>query len=138
MYLGKIVEVASVDELYARPRHPYTNALLSAVPLPDPDSEDKRERMILVGDVPSPINPPSGCRFHPRCPKAQNLCTEVDPALEVKKDDRPGHFAACHFPVEVGEHLSRARAGIAQPDREATADLSAKTVEGALHPKERA
>jgi hypothetical protein len=94
--------------------------------------------MILVGDVPSPINPPSGCRFHPRCPKAQNLCTEVDPALEVKKDDRPGHFAACHFPVEVGEHLSRARAGIAQPDREATADLSAKTVEGALHPKERA
>jgi oligopeptide/dipeptide ABC transporter ATP-binding protein len=137
MYLGKIVEVATVDELYARPRHPYTNALLSAVPVPDPDTADKRERMILVGDVPSPINPPSGCRFHPRCPKAQNLCTEVDPALEVKKNDLTGHLAACHFPVEVGEHLSRARAGIAQPDREGAADLSPETFEGAFHPKER-
>jgi peptide/nickel transport system ATP-binding protein len=137
MYLGKIVEVASVDELYARPRHPYTNALLSAVPVPDPDRADKRERIILTGDVPSPINPPSGCRFHPRCPKAQNLCTEVDPALEVKKDDAPDHVAACHFPVQVGEQLSRARAGIAQPDRQAAVDISAKTVEGAFHPKER-
>ena len=138
MYLGRIVEVASVAELYARPRHPYTNALLSAVPVPDPDQADQRERIILVGDVPSPINPPSGCRFHPRCPKAQNLCREVDPALETKKDDRAEHVVACHFPVEVGEHLSRARAGIAQPDREATADLSRETLEGAFHPKERA
>jgi oligopeptide transport system ATP-binding protein len=136
MYLGKIVEIASVSELYARPRHPYTNALLSAVPVPDPDQADERERIILVGDVPSPINPPSGCRFHPRCPKAQNLCREVDPALEVKKTDRADHQAACHFPVEVGEHLSRARAGIAQPDREPNVDLSRETVEGAFHPGE--
>jgi oligopeptide transport system ATP-binding protein len=138
MYLGKIVEVASVSELYARPRHPYTNALLSAVPVPDPDHADQRERIILVGDVPSPINPPSGCRFHPRCPKAQNLCTEVDPALEVKKDDRAEHLAACHFPVEVGEQLSRARAGIAQPDAQTATDVSRELVEGAIRPPERA
>ena len=137
MYLGKIVEVASVSELYARPRPPYTNALLSAVPVPDPDRADERERIILLGDVPSPINPPSGCRFHPRCPKAQKLCTEVDPALEVKKDDRAEHVAACHFPVEVGERLSRARAGIAQPDAETATDISRKSVEGAIRPQER-
>ena len=137
MYLGKIVEVASVSELYARPRHPYTNALLSAVPVPDPDQADQRERIILVGDVPSPINPPSGCRFHPRCPKAQNLCTEVDPPLEVKKDDRAEHVAACHFPVEVGEKLSRARAGIAQPERQAAVEVSHEAVEGAIGPKEK-
>jgi oligopeptide/dipeptide ABC transporter ATP-binding protein len=138
MYLGRIVEVGSVSEIYARPRHPYTNALLSAVPVPDPDHADQRERIILVGDVPSPINPPSGCRFHPRCPKAQKLCTEVDPALEVKKDDRADHLAACHFPVEVGERLSRERAGIAQADRENAPDVSRQTVEGAIRPKERA
>jgi oligopeptide/dipeptide ABC transporter ATP-binding protein len=136
MYLGKIVEVASVSEMYARPRHPYTNALLSAVPVPDPDHADKRERIILLGDVPSPINPPSGCRFHPRCPKAQNMCTEVEPPLEVKKDDRRDHVAACHFPVEVGEQLSRDRAGIAQADAVLRPDLSGATLEGAIGPSE--
>jgi oligopeptide/dipeptide ABC transporter ATP-binding protein len=136
MYLGKIVEVASVSEMYARPRHPYTNALLSAVPVPDPDHADKRERIILLGDVPSPINPPSGCRFHPRCPKAQNICTEVEPPLEVKKDDRRDHVAACHFPVEVGEQLSRDRAGIAQADVVQRPDLSGVTLERAIGPSE--
>jgi oligopeptide/dipeptide ABC transporter ATP-binding protein len=125
MYLGKIVEVATVSELYARPRHPYTNALLSAVPVPDPDQADKRNRVILLGDIPSPINPPSGCRFHTRCPKAQNICTHVEPPLETKKDDRPDHVAACHFPVEVGEDLSKERAGIAQPDEVTRPDPSA-------------
>jgi oligopeptide/dipeptide ABC transporter ATP-binding protein len=135
MYLGKIVEVGSVSELYARPRHPYTNALLSAVPVPDPDRADRRDRIILLGDVPSPINPPSGCRFHPRCPKAQNMCTEVEPPLEVKKDDRPDHVAACHFPVEVGEQLSRERAGIAQ-EGVAAPDISSKTIAEAIGPTE--
>jgi oligopeptide/dipeptide ABC transporter ATP-binding protein len=134
MYLGKIVEVATVAELYARPRHPYSSALLSAVPVPDPDRADRRERIILVGDVPSPINPPSGCHFHPRCPKAQNLCVEVEPLLEAKKDDRRDHVAACHFPVEVGEQLSKERAGIAQPDRQAVPDLSRELVDEAIRP----
>ncbi len=135
MYLGKIVEVATVEELYARPRHPYTNALLSAVPVPDPDKADRRLRIILVGDVPSPINPPSGCRFHPRCPKAQPRCVAEEPPLEVKKDDREGHLAACHFPVAVGEDLSRARAGIEQPEL-VTLAVSHEVVEGAIRPKE--
>ncbi len=135
MYLGKIVEVATVDELYARPRHPYTNALLSAVPVPDPDQADRRLRIILVGDVPSPINPPSGCRFHPRCPKAQPRCVEEEPPLEVKKDDRAGHLAACHFPVAVGEDLSRSRAGIEQPEL-VTPAVSHEVIEGAVRPKE--
>ena len=135
MYLGKIVEVATVDELYARPRHPYTNALLSAVPVPDPDTADRRLRIILVGDVPSPINPPSGCRFHPRCPKAQPHCIEEEPLLEVKKDDRAGHLAACHFPVAVGEDLSRSRPGIAQPEQKIP-EVSHELVEGAIRPKE--
>ncbi len=95
MYLGHIVEVGSGDEVYSNPQHPYTIALLSASPFPDPDLESTRKRIILVGDVPSPVRPPSGCPFHPRCWKAQAICRVVYPALEEK---RGGQLAACHFP----------------------------------------
>jgi peptide/nickel transport system ATP-binding protein/oligopeptide transport system ATP-binding protein len=94
MYLGKLVELAPADELYRNPRHPYTQALLSAVPIPDPTL--RRERLLLKGDVPSPINPPSGCRFHTRCPLAQQICTDQEPIFEPK-DRKPNHLAACHF-----------------------------------------
>ena len=93
MYLGKIVEVGTSETIYADARHPYTRALLSAVPMPDPSAKDKKDRVVLQGDVPSPINPPSGCSFHPRCPFAEKICAEVEPALE-RTDD--GHLVACH------------------------------------------
>ncbi|GAB2568877.1 ABC transporter ATP-binding protein [Microlunatus antarcticus] len=116
MYLGKIAELADVDDLYGHPRHPYSNALLSAVPVADPNAASKRERIVLIGDVPSPINPPSGCHFHTRCPKAQELCVAQDPALETKFADAASHVTACHFPVADGEDLTKAEATIEQED----------------------
>jgi oligopeptide/dipeptide ABC transporter ATP-binding protein len=92
MYLGRMVELTSRDELFQHPMHPYTKALMSAIPLPDPTI--RRERIILTGDVPSPVNPPSGCRFHPRCWLAQDICKQEDPVFEEKV---PDHWVACHF-----------------------------------------
>jgi oligopeptide transport system ATP-binding protein len=96
MYLGKIVEVADSKQIYDNPLHPYTKALLSSIPIPDPDLEAEREPILLKGEIPSPVNPPTGCRFHTRCPIAQfPICSEQEPPLE---DKGSGHQAACHFP----------------------------------------
>lgn len=96
MYLGHLVELSETEALYTNPLHPYTQALISAIPIPDPILERKRSRIILKGDLPSPVNPPSGCVFHPRCPFATPLCQTVKPVL---KEFGPGRFVACHFPL---------------------------------------
>jgi oligopeptide/dipeptide ABC transporter ATP-binding protein len=100
MYLGKIVEVAPSRKIYERPLHPYTKALLSSIPVPDPDLESQRKPILLQGEIPSPVNPPSGCRFHTRCPiaRAPGICSEQEPPLEMKEN---GHLAACHFAGEL-------------------------------------
>jgi oligopeptide/dipeptide ABC transporter ATP-binding protein len=110
MYLGRIVEMASSEELYAHPRMPYTGALMSAVPVADPRLAAEKKRQVLAGDVPSPTNPPKACRFHTRCWKAQEICRTEDPPLEVKEG---GNVAACHFPLtdaEVAERVPTFRA----------------------------
>jgi oligopeptide/dipeptide ABC transporter ATP-binding protein len=120
MYLGKVAELSKGKVLYDRPRHPYTNALMSAAAIADPDRSEKRQRIVLSGDVPSPINPPSGCRFHPRCPKARDSCVTEEPALVARSGDSDDHITACHFPVEEGEQLARERPVVAQQSTEPT------------------
>jgi oligopeptide/dipeptide ABC transporter ATP-binding protein len=120
MYLGRVGEAAPKEQLYETPRHPYTVALLSAAPAADPDAAAARQRVILTGDVPSPIDPPPGCRFHRRCPKAQPLCATDEPMLLPEGVSATAettavvgqdiHLTACHFPVAVGENLATARA----------------------------
>jgi oligopeptide transport system ATP-binding protein len=97
MYLGRMAELGEEDEVYTRPTHPYTQALLSAVPVPDPTLRGKREQIVLQGDVPSPANPPPGCRFHTRCWKVQDICKVEEPELEIRQDGEDGHLSRCHF-----------------------------------------
>ncbi len=128
MYLGKVTEIAPAEQLFTAPRHPYTGALLSAVPVPNPELSDQRQQIILAGDVPSPVAPPSGCRFHPRCPKAAPVCVAEDPPLEPRLGDGPEHPAACHLPMAEGENLAEFRPSISEQER-------VVEVEGSLLPE---
>ncbi|WP_158735662.1 ABC transporter ATP-binding protein [Alteribacillus sp. YIM 98480] len=107
MYLGKIVEEAECEQLYTSPRHPYTKALLSAIPLPDPLEEQKRQRIVLKGDVPSPMDPPKGCAFHPRCSKADEVCSNKTPALEI--DGLTNHAVSCFHPEDQNQKKREVR-----------------------------
>jgi peptide/nickel transport system ATP-binding protein len=108
MYLGKLAELAEADDLYGHPRHPYSAALLSAASVADPDQAERRRRIILTGDVPTPVDPPAGCRFHPRCPKARDRCAAEEPPLVARAGDPATHLTACHYPVVAGESLAAA------------------------------
>jgi oligopeptide transport system ATP-binding protein len=132
MYLGKLVELSPAAELYERPIMPYTEALLSAVPIPDPDLSDARERIVLQGDVPSPINPPSGCRFHPRCRYMTDICTQVEPPLTNYGN---GHLAACHHPLNVDKE-TLARVSVSERHTPDAADEAAIPTDpsGPSHP----
>jgi oligopeptide/dipeptide ABC transporter ATP-binding protein len=113
MYLGKIVEVAPSEELYTKPIMPYTGALLAAIPIPDPKRNRERERIVIEGEPPNPIDPPSGCRFHPRCPRATEICERVEPPLTEYAN---GHLAACHHPLNVSsEEIAAATKSSASP-----------------------
>ena len=116
MYLGKVMEVSPAEELYHKPIHPYTSALLSAIPIPDPEENRARERPIIAGEPPNPISPPSGCRFHTRCPRATDVCREIEPQLT---EYAGGHLAACHHPQNVSP------AEIASASRSSASPLSA-------------
>jgi oligopeptide/dipeptide ABC transporter ATP-binding protein len=105
MYLGKLMEVSPAEELYTKPIHPYTSALLAAIPIPDPEQNRRRERIVVSGEPPNPINPPSGCVFHPRCPRATQICREAEPPLARYAN---GHLAACHHPMNVSVEEIRA------------------------------
>jgi oligopeptide/dipeptide ABC transporter ATP-binding protein len=129
MYLGRLAEVATSDRIYDHPRHPYTVALLSSVPVPDPDEADRRARIVLAGEVPSPVDPPSGCRFRTRCPKATERCAQVTPPLASAPGDPDSHRVACHYPVADGESLT-----VAQPTAWGGAPTPASD-EGALWPR---
>ena len=135
MYLGRIVELATSDQLYAHPRMPYTGALMSAVPVADPRLAKAKKRQVLMGDVPSPTNPPPGCRFHTRCWKAQEVCRTDDPPLEAKDG---GNLAACHFPLTDAEVLERVpigpqRARAARADRARPPTLSTPSASSVRH-----
>ena len=113
MYLGKLMEVSPAEELYSRPIHPYTGALLAAVPIPDPRENRERERIVVSGEPPNPIDPPSGCVFHPRCPRATDVCREVEPPLTEYPG---GHVAACHHPMNVsGDEIASAQRSPTSP-----------------------
>jgi oligopeptide/dipeptide ABC transporter ATP-binding protein len=113
MYLGKVMELAPADELYGKPIHPYTAALLSAIPIPDPKENRARVRHVLEGEPPNPISPPPGCRFHTRCPRATDVCRTVEPPLSAYAG---GHLAACHHPLNVsGAEVAGATRSQASP-----------------------
>ena len=116
MYLGKLMEVSPAEELYTKPIHPYTEALLAAIPIPDPRENRARERIVVSGEPPNPIDPPSGCVFHPRCPRATDVCRTVEPPLTQYAG---GHLAACHHPLNVSERE------IASAERSPASPLSA-------------